>query len=171
MTTSPQARLIYSASESDPHNEGSGWILAHTSIIMDIFPRSQKTGLFGDISRTVVRGKASERLKAAFRCVEEGLEIGFHQCRDGIDAFGIQTEILSYFEANGFSTEIADGRIQGFFHGTGNQQQKSHDTKNRPRCYSGAGALLSWNGRSASRRCCTGHKDGLQKSGSNPQDS
>jgi Xaa-Pro aminopeptidase len=103
----------------DPHNEGSGRILAHTSIIMDIFPRSQKTGLFGDISRTVVRGKASERLKAAYRCVEEGQEIGFRRIRDGVDAFGIHTEILNYFEANGFSTGMTDGRMQGFFHGTG----------------------------------------------------
>jgi len=103
----------------DPHNEGSGRILANTSIIMDIFPRSQKTGLFGDISRTVVRGKASERLKAAYRCVEEGQEIGFRRIRDGVDAYGIHAEILRYFEANGFSTGMVGGRMQGFFHGTG----------------------------------------------------
>src|SRR5262249_19059842 len=47
----------------DPHNQGSGPIRANTSIIMDIFPRSQKTGYFGDITRTVVRGRASDRLK------------------------------------------------------------------------------------------------------------
>jgi Xaa-Pro aminopeptidase len=103
----------------DPHNEGSGRILANSSIIMDIFPRSQKTGLFGDISRTVVRGKASDRLKVAYRCVEEGQEIGFRRIRDGVDAFGIHTEIIAYFEANGFSTGMIDGRMQGFFHGTG----------------------------------------------------
>jgi len=103
----------------DPHNEGSGRILANTSIIMDIFPRSQKTGLFGDISRTVVRGKASERLKAAYRCVEEGQEIGFRRIRDGVDAYGIHLEILRHFEDNGFSTGLVNGRMQGFFHGTG----------------------------------------------------
>jgi len=53
----------------DPHNQGSGPIRANTSIIMDIFPRSQKTGYFGDITRTVVRGRASERLKHAYHCV------------------------------------------------------------------------------------------------------
>ncbi len=50
----------------DPHNQGSGPIRANTSIIMDIFPRSQKTGYFGDITRTVVRGRASEKLKHAY---------------------------------------------------------------------------------------------------------
>src|SRR4029079_2795972 len=103
----------------DPHNEGSGRIVANSSIIMDIFPRSQKTGLFGDISRTVVPGKASDRLKSAYRCVEEGQEIGFRRIRNGVDAFGIHAEILAYFEVNGFSTGMIDGRMQGFFHGTG----------------------------------------------------
>src|SRR5881396_2035077 len=48
----------------DPHNQGTGPIRANTSIIMDIFPRSQKTGYFGDITRTVVRGRASDRLRS-----------------------------------------------------------------------------------------------------------
>jgi Xaa-Pro aminopeptidase len=103
----------------DPHNEGTGRIRAHTSVIMDIFPRSQKSGMFGDISRTVVRGKASDRLKAAYRCVQEGQEIGFRRIRNGVDAYTIHSEIRNYFEANGFSTGIQDGRMQGFFHGTG----------------------------------------------------
>jgi Xaa-Pro aminopeptidase len=51
--------------------------------------------------------------------VEEGQEIGFRRIRDGVDAFGIHTEIMAYFEANGFSTGMIDGRMQGFFHGTG----------------------------------------------------
>ena len=56
----------------DPHNQGSGPIRANTSIIMDIFPRSQKTGYFGDITRTVVRGRASERLKHAYALCRPG---------------------------------------------------------------------------------------------------
>ena len=103
----------------DPHNEGSGLIRAHSSIIMDIFPRSQRTGFFGDITRTVVRGKASERLKHAYRCVQEGQEIGFRRIRDGVNAYNIHMEILDYFKTEGFETGLKDGRMQGFFHGTG----------------------------------------------------
>src|SRR5678815_4718396 len=77
----------------DPHNEGSGPIRANSSIIMDIFPRSQKTGFFGDITRTVVRGKASDRLKHAYRCVQEGQEIGFRRIRDGVNAYDIHMEL------------------------------------------------------------------------------
>jgi Xaa-Pro aminopeptidase len=103
----------------DPHNEGSGPIRANSSIIMDIFPRSQRTGFFGDITRTVVRGKASDRLKHAYRCVQEGQEIGFQRIRDGVNAYDIHMEILSYFKGEGFETGPMDGRMQGFFHGTG----------------------------------------------------
>jgi Xaa-Pro aminopeptidase len=103
----------------DPHNEGSGPIRANTSIIMDIFPRSQKSGFFGDITRTVVRGRASERLKDAYRCVKEAQKIGFQRIRNGADAYEIHSEILNYFSSHSFVTGLHNGRMQGFFHGTG----------------------------------------------------
>jgi Xaa-Pro aminopeptidase len=103
----------------DPHNQGSGPIRANTSIIMDIFPRSQKTGYFGDITRTVVRGRASERLKHAYRCVEHAQRIGFRRIRDGANAYDIHWEITDYFASEGFPTGPINGRMQGFFHGTG----------------------------------------------------
>jgi Xaa-Pro aminopeptidase len=116
----PSHTIVASGNQCvDPHNQGSGPVRANTSIIMDIFPRSQKTGYFGDISRTVVRGVASDRLKHAYRCVEEGQEIGFRRIRDGANAFDIHHEILEYFSGEGFPTGQRGGRMQGFFHGTG----------------------------------------------------
>jgi Xaa-Pro aminopeptidase len=103
----------------DPHNQGSGPIRANASIIMDIFPRSQRTGYFGDITRTVVRGKASERLKHAYHCVAHGQEIGFRKIKDGASAYDIHYEIVNYFAREGFPTGLQNGRMQGFFHGTG----------------------------------------------------
>lgn len=103
----------------DPHNQGSGPIRANTSIIMDIFPRSQKTGYFGDISRTVVRGRASERLKHAYQCVAQAQEIGFNRIRSGSSAYDIHNEIVNYFASEGFPSGLQNGRMQGFFHGTG----------------------------------------------------
>ena len=103
----------------DPHNEGSGPIRAHSPIIIDIFPRSQKTGYFGDMTRTVVRGRASERLKQAYAAVENAQKIGFRRIRHNADAYRIHKEILEYFEGEGFGTGARAGRMQGFFHGTG----------------------------------------------------
>ena len=103
----------------DPHNEGHGPLRAHTSIIFDIFPRSQKTGFFGDLSRTVVRGRATERLKEVYEAVRLGQEIAFNLIRDGIQGSAVHEKILDLFRQRGFSTGKINGRMQGFFHGTG----------------------------------------------------
>ncbi|MGH7845395.1 MAG: M24 family metallopeptidase [Candidatus Binatia bacterium] len=103
----------------DPHNEGYGPLKAHSSVIFDIFPRSQKTGYFGDLSRTVVRGKASDKLKEAYEMVRQGQEVGFRFIKDGAEGREIHQRILDLFTQKGFPTGKIDGRMQGFFHGTG----------------------------------------------------
>src|SRR5919109_705832 len=91
----------------------------HSSIIFDIFPRSQKTGYFGDLSRTVVRGRASEKLKEIYATVQAGQQIGFDMIREGADGKEVHQKILALFDARGFPTGRIHGRMQGFFHGTG----------------------------------------------------
>src|SRR5437773_5591777 len=44
----------------DPHERGFGPLYANSLIILDVFPRDAKTGYFGDMTRTVLRGRASE---------------------------------------------------------------------------------------------------------------
>lgn len=116
----PSHTIIASGNQCcDPHHEGSGPIKADTSIIFDIFPRSQKTGYFGDLSRTVVRGQASERLKEAYAAVLAGQELAFRLIRDAVSGNEIHQKILALFEKRGFRTGKIGGRMQGFFHGTG----------------------------------------------------
>jgi Xaa-Pro aminopeptidase len=116
----PSHTIISSGNQCvDPHHEGTGPIKAHTSIIFDIFPRSQKNGYFGDLSRTVVRGRASQKLKEMYATVQEGQQIGFDMIRDGVNGRDVHQKILALFEARGFPTGRIRGRMQGFFHGTG----------------------------------------------------
>jgi Xaa-Pro aminopeptidase len=103
----------------DPHEEGHGPIRAHTPIVMDIFPRSERTGYFGDLTRTVVRGRASFALHQMYALVHEGVRLGHSQVRPGADGLKIHGEILALFERQGYKTGLKDGRMQGFFHGTG----------------------------------------------------
>jgi Xaa-Pro aminopeptidase len=86
---------------------------------MDIFPRSERTGYFGDLTRTVVRGRARERLQEVYALVEEGVRLGHRRLRPGADGPSIHREIHALFEARGYRTGLKDGRMQGFFHGTG----------------------------------------------------
>ncbi|HUL50957.1 MAG TPA: M24 family metallopeptidase, partial [Candidatus Nitrosotalea sp.] len=60
----------------DPHEQGHGVLRAHQPIIIDVFPRSQKTGYFGDITRTVVKGRASEAIRRLYDVVARGLDLG-----------------------------------------------------------------------------------------------
>ena len=116
----PSHTIISSGDQCcDPHHEGSGPIKANTSIIFDIFPRSQKSGYFGDLSRTVVRGRASDSLKKAYVTVQAGQEVAYRMIRDGANGKEIHQKILALFQQRGFPTGKIGGRMQGFFHGTG----------------------------------------------------
>lgn len=116
----PSHTIVSSGNQCcDPHNEGSGAIRANSSIILDIFPRSQKTGYFGDMSRTVVKGKASTRLKKAYQTVLEGQQIAYKKIKDGIDGKDVHNAIQNFFKQKGFLTSKGKKRMEGFFHGTG----------------------------------------------------
>ena len=103
----------------DPHNEGSGPLYANQPIVMDVFPQHATSRYFADITRTVVKGKASDKVKRMFEAVKDGQDIAFSMIKDGMDGSMIHKAILKEFEKRGFKTGEQDGRMQGFFHGTG----------------------------------------------------
>lgn len=103
----------------DPHNEGHGPLPAHQPIILDIFPRSQKSGYWGDITRTVVRGRAADKVKSMYDSVARAQLQALNQLRPAASGGEIHQSIYTYFEQQGFSTGLRHGRMQGFFHGTG----------------------------------------------------
>ena len=103
----------------DPHEGGHGQLFANELLILDIFPRSQKTGYFGDITRTVVRGRSSESQRKLYDTVLRGQMLGFKKIRDGALTAEIHKAILNLFEQEGYQTGKHHGRMQGFFHGTG----------------------------------------------------
>ncbi len=103
----------------DPHCEGGGFLRPHVPILIDIFPRSMETCYCADISRTFVKGQASEKLKRMYAAVREAQEIAFERICDGADGKEIHEAILTYFDKMGFPSGLINGRMQGFFHGTG----------------------------------------------------
>ena len=104
---------------ADPHNIGSGWIRAHQTIIIDIFPRVLATGYWGDMTRTYVKGKASAEIRKLYQTVREGQDIGISMVAAGMDGANIHKAISKHFDAQGFPTGIVRGKQTGFFHGTG----------------------------------------------------
>jgi Xaa-Pro aminopeptidase len=103
----------------DPHNEGSGPLPAHRSIIFDVFPRSATTRYFADMSRTVVRGTPSPELTRLYQTVKDAQEEAITKVKDGADGMKIHQGICERFEQAGYKTGVVNGRMQGYFHGTG----------------------------------------------------
>ena len=107
------------AASANPHERGSGPLKANQPIVMDIFPRSDKTLYYADFTRTVVRGKASPQLKKMYAAVLEAQKIACKIIRPGISAKKVHMAVQEKLLQHGFKTELKSGHMQGFFHSTG----------------------------------------------------
>ena len=103
----------------DPHERGFGPLRADSLIILDIFPRDGKTGYWGDMTRTVVRGRASQQQRKLWETVKAGQALALKRIKAGVDGMSVHQAITELFERRGFPTEVRNGRRVGFFHGTG----------------------------------------------------
>ena len=103
----------------DPHERGSGPLRAHQAIILDIFPRDPRTGYFGDITRTVVKGRPSDALHHLRTTVAQGQKRVLRHLRPGLNGQRAQEDLRNWFHQQGYPTEIRKGRWSGFFHGIG----------------------------------------------------
>lgn len=103
----------------DPHNQGSGPLRAGEPVIIDVFPKSAATGYYADITRTVVKGTAPDALKRMYDTVLEAQQVVFDRLKDGVEGEGIHQAVQDFFKGKGYETGEKDGRMQGFFHGTG----------------------------------------------------
>ena len=103
----------------DPHERGHGPLRADQLIILDIFPRAARSGYYGDMTRTVVRGRASVAQRELWNTVLEGQQRALRQMKPGADGKAIQLAVKEFFSARGYPTEQRHGRWCGFFHGLG----------------------------------------------------
>src|SRR6267143_6958326 len=81
----------------DPHERGHGPLYANSLIILDVFPRAAKTGYYGDMTRTVVRGRASDAQRKLWETVKAGQELALREIKAGIDGMKIHKAIQALF--------------------------------------------------------------------------
>src|SRR5260370_1415487 len=118
----PQPRLTDTRSllvEDYAAKAGSGPIRPNQGIIFDIFPRSSRIRYYADMTRTVVKGKASDELRRLYDAVLASQLRGIELIRDGASGSAIHAEVNRTLETRGFMTGVVNGRNQGFFHRTG----------------------------------------------------
>ena len=103
----------------DPHCRGTGPLRANELIIVDIFPRVSATGYHGDMTRTYLKGKASEAQKALYSAVFDAEQTAIKEHRSGRSASRIYRNVVEGFEKRGFKTGRDNGVPVGFIHGLG----------------------------------------------------
>jgi Xaa-Pro aminopeptidase len=103
----------------DPHERGSGPIRANELIIVDIFPRVIATGYFGDMTRTFLRGRASEAQRTLVAAVRSAQSAALKTIRAGVNGREVHGQVVEIFTARGFQTKHTPRGSVGFFHGTG----------------------------------------------------
>jgi Xaa-Pro aminopeptidase len=102
-----------------PHHHGSGPLKANSLIIIDVFPRDRTSGFFGDLTRTVVRGKANDAQKRLWATALEGHELAVRGIAPGRSGKELQDSVRTFFADRGYLTAEKKGEWTGFFHDLG----------------------------------------------------
>ena len=126
-----------------PHNVGNGPLRANESIIFDIFPKDEQTGYYADLSRTIVKGRASRPLKKMYKAVASAQELVFRFAGNGARGDVVHRKVVKHLASLGFKTGKAKGKMQGFFHGTGHGV--GLDVHEPPRISKATGTLKTGN--------------------------
>ena len=103
----------------DPHCVGHGPLRANELIVVDVFPRVQTTGYHGDMTRTFLRGRASDAQRALVEAVRAAQFGAMQSIRAGVNGRDIHRGVIAEFEQRGYATRHTAKGSVGFFHGTG----------------------------------------------------
>lgn len=103
----------------DPHERGHGPLRPNELIIVDIFPRVVASGYFGDMTRTFLKGRASEAQRKLCATVRASQVAALKHIRADVDGRDVHAQVTATFDAAGYKTTHGKNGSTGFFHGTG----------------------------------------------------
>ncbi len=116
----PQDTIVAGGDQAcDPHERGSGPLRPHELIIIDVFPRVTKTGYFGDMTRTYLKGRPREVQRRLVATVRDAQLAALKTMRAGVDGRAVHRAVTDTFEEAGYETKRTKQGPVGFFHGTG----------------------------------------------------
>ncbi|HSY54544.1 MAG TPA: Xaa-Pro peptidase family protein [Opitutaceae bacterium] len=103
----------------DPHARGTGPLRPHELIIVDVFPRVNKTGYHGDMTRTFLKGRANDAQRALTAAVRSAQKLALQHIHVGVSGRDVHGRVVAHFESLGYKTTSGATGSTGFFHGTG----------------------------------------------------
>ena len=105
---------------ADPHDRGSGPLLADEPIIIDIFPRNKQSRYHADMTRTFCHGEPSERLREWFELTDRARAAAIDVVEPGADASDVHGAACDVYEDADLPTLRTDPTTEtGFIHSTG----------------------------------------------------
>jgi len=105
---------------ADPHERGSGPLVAGEPIIVDIFPRSKETNYHADMTRTFLRGDPDPTVREWYDRTAEAKAAALEAVEPGATGEEVHDAACDVYEAAGLPTLRSDERTEtGFIHSTG----------------------------------------------------
>ena len=109
------------------HHLGEGPIRAGEPVIIDIWPRDNRSACFTDMTRTFVKGEPAVEVVEWYRLCMEWLELALGLIRPGLTAKSVYDAVCDQAEAAGFPTQrtkpegeaLESGYIFALGHGVG----------------------------------------------------
>ena len=98
----------------DNHCVGHGPIRAGELIVVDIFPRRTEDGYWGDMTRTYLKGKASDAQRRLVRTVRKAHKLAIDMIKPGITGGKVHDAVQAFFDKEGYETVRDSKNPKGF---------------------------------------------------------
>lgn len=103
---------------AQPHHTGAGPLLAGEPIVIDIFPRSDLTGYYADMTRTYVKGEADPEVGEMYAAVKDAKAAALKEISAGVGGDAIHQIAVDLFAERGYATGTT-GFTHNLGHGVG----------------------------------------------------
>lgn len=103
----------------DCHNAGTGPIPANELIVVDIFPRRAADGYWGDMTRTFLKGRASDAQHKLVKTVRKAHKLSIDMIKPGVAGGTVHEAVEDFFTKEGYETVRDSDQPRGFFHALG----------------------------------------------------
>ena len=101
----PPDIIVSSVWQGTGHDPGSGPLPANLPIEIDLWPRDEQSGCWGDMTRTFVAGEISEEVRELEALVRQALESARAAVRPGVTGRELHDIACDVFEGAGYPTQ------------------------------------------------------------------
>ncbi len=103
-----------------PHDTGSGPLRVDEPVIVDIFPKSDETGYYADMTRTFVNGEPPAEVEEWYDLTLDAMDAAFDAIEPGATGEAVNDAVCDVYEDAGYATVRSDPTTDsGFLHSTG----------------------------------------------------